>query len=169
MNQIFLMYWTPSPRSTEHLPTDVMKTHYTGWEHSDFNTETRCEWAGHPVNPNICYGVVTGMFILKRDCGGISLWLILSLLILWWTVHASTCLCKHYVNQPHVNETMQYSVPKCQKINQKLMVIFQCNKCDSTWELNSFLMQSDINQGKKFWMIWYYTKVIWRLIIVQGD
>ena len=30
-------------------------------------------------------------------------------------------------------------------------------------------MQSDINQGKKFWMIWYYTKVVLRLIIVQGD
>ena len=106
------IYWT-SP--------DVMNTHYTGWEHSNFNTETKCKWAGHSVNPNICYRVVTGMFNLKKNCGGIcsSNWF-LSRLILWWTVHASTCIYKQYVNLSQVNEAMQY---KCQKTNQKLMII----------------------------------------------
>ena len=151
------------------ISADVINKHYTGWEHSNFNTETNCKWAGHSVNPNICYRVVTGMFSLKQNCGGIwsSDWF-LSLLILLWTVNAGTCIYKQYVNQSQVNEAMQYSLPKCQKTNQKLVVILECNQCDSTWELNSFLMQSDINWGKKLWMIWHHTKVVWRSIIVQG-
>ena len=52
--------------------------------------------------------VVTGMFILKQNCGGIwSSNRFLSLMILWWTVHASTCIYKQYVNESQVNEAMQ--------------------------------------------------------------
>ena len=49
------MFWTPPVYWTS---SNVLNGRYTGWNHSHFNAETKCKWAGHSIIPNICYRVI---------------------------------------------------------------------------------------------------------------